>query len=227
MNEQIVEIYAKKQLDKIFLSRLKTQDRVVDEANIIYPIRLIDRLFKASRNEEPIDNYGHNRLDGVLLEELEMMKLITIDGELLYRDLYLLIIYVDNSVQTEMTDGTKLRLYTNSLLEGDNPRPMTAKAIKDISIDHIVPMCKLLQSKELPAMKAISEIIRDAFNGDHISGQNAAKWTSKSFDYLSTKTGFNTEENRTKLLNEIKALNPSYRLMELRENIARNRRLSD
>ncbi len=217
--KRIVEIYAKKQLDTIFLSRLKTQDRVYED--FIYPIKLIDRFFKERRPQENKTEDGKdNRLDELFLKELQEMQMILENGEvLLYENLYLLKIETcdnDYSVAVATTkDDNWHGLYTNTADDHEKPRRLIADMISKVSIDHIVPMHNLIRNANLTEFGSLSAKF----------GNDPAGWKGQNYIELSNK--YNCREFRNSLLTDLKALAPQYQLMELRENIKKNKKESE
>ena len=179
--------YKKGKLEKIFLSRLTTQDRVYE--NILYPARLLNKVFNNSPYKEQYKELlyyviGNARL--IIGKDGETKPLDDITGISIE-------ISQKNGVTVDCGTRTHLKLFT----EGKTGiiELSAKKGVQDLSLDHDTPLENIINAnaKAFPQLMKLSEIIashegcKSTDYRKHLSGaQNIKNWTKKVYNDCST-----------------------------------------
>lgn len=149
--KKIIQEYPKKDLLKVFSSRIKTQDRCY--ADIFFPIRFVTRVFREQNKQDIFRDWLGNLLNSIIVftekgtTSLSQISSLIIENEAVY------IITKDNTkemVYTKLSDNTTLI-------------PLKTNTLAQIAIDHDPPLYNIMISNknQLPIIYLISQKLRE------------------------------------------------------------------
>ena len=187
-----------------FKGRLRSQDRVSGD-KIWLPLSLISNIF-SKNNDDGFSGwldlltkniYIHykdkdNNIKSTLLEDIDYLRLKKRHDELF-------------NVFVKIKDKNGTYRVQTPTGEGNKKEPMIVSGIKDIAIDHIKPIDKILreQKRYLGNLETVSEFYKNRKqNGDNPENKKAAD------DFWTQNTNYDLEE----LYNELKLIHKEGRL---------------
>ena len=151
--------YSKKELEKNFLSRLKTQDRYYSE--ILYPIRFLFRVYR--------ERGQRNRITEIFTKTRNNIKIHLKENSINFSEIKELTInneHVFVTIKNGNIDHEHM-VYTKTS-EGSSLKPMVVNSLKNISIEHEPSLHKTLTSnvKTLSVINSISLELRKHITGN-------------------------------------------------------------
>ena len=198
------------ELERKFLFRLKTQDRIYSD--FVFPIRVLTKIL-SDQNEKTMPNWFY--------KGLQNMEIHTESRIFEFKQLTLLQIHSNGLVHVKFdNDDCFYTLYTQVARKNRPPRPMIVNALSDITIDHIIPMFRLFDNYETdyPYLTKLSNLILDwaeSYNGD-FTRKNTWRWSN---DFFMEKQDIICDPIfKVNLWKELEKMNPQYRLLERKEN---------
>lgn len=175
-----IQYYTRDDLRKNFRLRILTQDRIYENKDIFFPIRVISRLFTASgksENKESLAKLGIKRLSGEIpaLKEsfndwvkqlVDNVVFHTVNRDYILADIDGLIID-SKKEQAFIKVGNKKFELLSETVDGKNV-PMKVKSLSNIHLDHSYRMEDILNDYAgiLPTMKRLTEVIRETMRGE-------------------------------------------------------------
>lgn len=174
-----IQYYRSDDLRKIFRLRILTQDRISENYVIFFPIRIINRLFIASGEEEKmriLAQLGIKRLSGEVpsLKEsfndwvkqvVDNVVFHTVNRDYTLADIDGLII--DNKKEQAFIKVGNKKFELLSETADGKKIPMKVKSLSNIHLNHNYRMEDILNDYAgiLPTMKRLTEVIRETING--------------------------------------------------------------
>lgn len=180
--EAEIQTYDYEELENNFHFRLITQDRMSEGKNIFFPIDILKRLFRLSDKISQKDNYKwFNRwIDNCIAE----IKVNTDKGSYIMADLSefnaIIINTRTNEVTVTLQNGETALMQTYTAKELSPIRPMKAKMLRNIHIDHTPSISDILSknASELPALTKLTAIIRK------VASTKNLPFTTKNFSEI-------------------------------------------
>lgn len=178
---KLAQVYSKKDLEKNFSLRIKTQDRFYE--NIFFPIRFINRVFSLN-NERGLFNNWLNKL-------LNTITIYLKDNETTFQKITSIIL--ENDKVYIIQNGEKKLAYTK-LSDNITLLPFNLKGLNKISIDHDRSLFDVMNTNlsSLPTIIRITNELKKHIPGK-ITYQRLSKvsHSDKLNDFIKT---INTQE---------------------------------
>ena len=214
----IVATYTHDELCRRFLGRLKTQSRYYPEFKLLFPTRLMTKIFKNAHPNEWIKWLKNG------IENMHMLKDDTGNYESV-SNVKKLVIFSDGTVVVVQKDNSKFELMTRTavkrngrLEKGPIMKEKVKCGLRDISIDHIKPLENAIRenSASLMGLKKLMEIFKKFKNTYGVNPREERKWATDLFKQYQEE--FSTGEIRKLIINDLEKLNLEYELMDTCEN---------
>lgn len=183
-------------LKKNFWWRLVTQDRMGNNKDVFYPIRLLRRLFRVTGEYQWFNDLIYASIAGI--------RIMTDQGEVLFSDLNgtdtLSIDAVSGTVSVTLGDGRRVCVLTQTDVSGAAPVPMKAVSLNEIHIDHSPLISDILSDNRdrLPALTALTDMIKD------VAGRNRLNIVSGNFTRINGLVMDSCFEGMKKMIPELK-----------------------
>lgn len=207
---KLIDVLSKKTLVRVFKSRLKTQDRYYPQLKLFFPIRLINKIFRLAKSDV---------FEKWLLSELDEMRLLAETGEFQFKDVKTLSIYKNKKVVISLNDLTQFELYTFKN-DGKTRIPFCPESFRDVTIDHIVPIAKIMNSMKnnLPAFQQIAKLYEEGFAASEDT--DVRHWMRPFLE----KYGDEMKKISNSIMNDLNRMELKYVLMDRRENIRKGKK---
>ena len=218
-NEEIIATYNHEELVHRFRSRLTTQNRYYPVFNLLFPTRLLTRIFKRSRP---------NLWEQWLKKGIENIGILTGNGDkVLFSEVAGFEFLRNGIVIVIKRDGETLKMMTRTA-NGSIREERTECGLRDVSIDHVKPLENVLRENKgsFVGLNKLTTLFQK-FNHEN-SGKFKERaertWVNIFFknyrDVLDTKSMRDDfVEHDLMILNELE-----YELMDQRENARRGNR---
>lgn len=162
--------YEYEALEENLARRLLSQDRIYKE--IFFPIRLIKQLFYRSQKESERQGVSNGIYDWLqkkwVRNCIAEINIITDNGvftlgQLSEHDALTINPETNEVLIKHMDNDTSVRLLTYTEQEGENPVPLEANDLRQIEIDHVVLLHKILSDNiyELDGLVRLTEMMRE------------------------------------------------------------------
>lgn len=168
-NDGKIKKYDYPTLETKFYRRLTTQDRMNNDKEVFFPIRIIRDLFSLSETTLKGGFVGKGEykwfnkwIDNCIAE----IKVLTDKGTFIMAELSEYDTFIINTTTKEVTvtlqDGKTAKMLTPTEDESASPRLMEVEQLSNIHIDHTPLISNVLSDNilELPAMVKLTQIIR-------------------------------------------------------------------
>lgn len=218
-NEEVVATYNHEELVHRFRSRLTTQNRYYPRFNLLFPTRLLTKIFKRSRPnaweqwlEKGIENIG------ILKESGDKVLFSKVAGFEFLRN---------GTVIVTKRDGETFKMMTRTA-NGSVREERTERGLRDVSIDHITPLENVLRENKgsFVGLNKLTTLFSE-FNktaGRNFDERDEKDWVNVFFEaYRDELDGKDMRdafvEYDLKILKNLK-----YELMDRKENTRKGKR---
>lgn len=219
-NEEVVATYNHKELFNTFRSRLTTQNRYYPKFKLLFPTRLLTKIFKRSRPnaweqwlEKGIENIGILKEDG---------------GKIRFSEVTGLEFLRNGTVVVTKNDGKTFNMMTRTA-GGSIREARTKLGLRDVSIDHVNPLENVLREKQksLVGLKNLTVLFQE-FNHENngkFKERDEKAWFNVFFEAYRDKLGTKSMrddfvEHDLMILNELE-----YELMDRKENTRKGKKI--
>ena len=219
-NEEVVATYNHKELFNTFRSRLTTQNRYYPKFKLLFPTRLLTKIFKRSRPnaweqwlEKGIENIGILKEDG---------------GKIRFSEVTGLEFLRNGTVVVTKNDGKTFNMMTRNA-GGSIREARTKLGLRDVSIDHVNPLENVLREKQksLVGLKNLTVLFQE-FNHENngkFKERDEKAWVNVFFEAYRDKLGTKSMrddfvEHDLMILNELE-----YELMDRKENTRKGKKI--
>ena len=216
-DRMIVATYTHEELCRVFLGRLKTQSRYYPRFDILFPPRLITKIFKRCR-------HNTNTWINWLKSDIESMHILrdAACGFDRFSDIKKLEILADGTVVFTRNDGTSFEMMTRTA-NGAVVKEFVTRGLRDVSIDHVVPLENILRQNRnrLVGFTRLTELFSE-FNrasGGNLDARAEREWVNAFFEQY--RRVLDTDEMRTLIGQDLEILELEFELMDARENSIR------
>jgi hypothetical protein len=209
LDENIIRLYSRMDLIRIFSLRIKTQYRIYE--NVFYPIRFINRVFSVTNNRPVFKGWLTDLLNSITICLGE-------DNETTFFEISSLTI---RNGKTYISHKKTEKLAFTKLSDNKKTVPFNVKTLSKISIDHERSLFDIMNANitRLPIINQITEELKK-----HISGKISYQKLSKA-SHSDKLNGFLETINTENLLKELKLISSETRLqlMESSYNISKGK----
>lgn len=211
-NSVVVESYTHDELCRRLLARLKTQGRYYPRHKLLFPTRLITKIFRKQKK-----NAWRIWLDKGI-EATRILKSSNGDYVLL-SDVKELVINNDGTVRITPKIGPAFDMMTH-MAGGGIKKVFARQGFRSISIDHVKSLENVVGGKKgiLSGLKELTELFKSfASQYDAKLDERAERvWVNDFFAQF--KDALDTEAMRALLTADLQVLDLEYELMDIREN---------
>ncbi len=218
-NEEIIATYNHEELVHRFRSRLTTQNRYYPKFELLFPTRLLTKIFKRSRP---------NLWEQWLKKGIENIGILTGNGDKVrFSKVAEFEILRNGTVIVTKNDGGTFKMMTRTA-EGSIREERTKLGLHDVSIDHIKPLENVLREKQesLVGLKNLT-VLFQKFNHEN-SGKfkERAKRTWVNIFFKNYRDVLDTKSMRDDFVkHDLQILNElEYELMDRKENTRKGKR---
>lgn len=216
----VVATYTHDELCRVFLGRLKTQSRYYPGFRLLFPTRLLTKIFKYAHPNAWITWLKNG------IENMHMLKDENGHYEVV-SSVKKLVIFDDGTIAVTQKDNSIFELMTRTVvkrngrtLEGPIVKEKARRGLRDISIDHIRPLENVLRQSRthLMGLEKLTRLfwVFKRASGKHLDPRAEREWVNAFFEQY--RGELDTEEMRALIIEDLNALNMEYELMDTREN---------
>lgn len=223
--QAVIATYTHPKLTQAFMGRLKTQSRYYPKFNLLFPTRLLTKIFK--RTKRPKSNIWVEWLKS----DLKDMRILAVPfsdvGQLPFSDIRQLPFsvvrqfefYDDGTVLITTNDGRLFVMMTHTVRNGIK-KECAGRGLRDVSIDHAESLEKVL-SKNKNKLKGLGFLTGLFFEFEKLVGHKLNPrvendWLNnfyKQFQHV-----LDTDEMRARIADDLKMLDLKFELMDTIEN---------
>lgn len=208
----IAATYTHKELVRIFVGRLKTQSRWYPSFGLLFPTRLLTRIF---RNKRP--NAWIEWLKGGI-ENMRVLK--SANGAFVrFSEVTGMTIQCDGTVKVFTKSGASFNMMTRTAENGIDCEK-ALRGLRDVSIDHVVSLENVLRKNQgkLIGLRRLAELFASCKQecGIELDARSERTWVDDFFARF--KAFADTEEMRTLIISDLRVLDLEYELMDTHEN---------
>lgn len=218
-NEEIIATYNDKELFNRFRSRLTTQNRYYPKFKLLFPTRLLTKIFKRSRP---------NLWEKWLKKGIKNIGILTGNGDkVLFSDVAKFEVLRNGTIIVTKKDGGTFNMMTRTA-EGFIREERTKLGLYDVSIDHIKPLENILREKResLVVLKNLT-VLFQKFNHEN-SGKfkERAERTWVNIFFKNYRDVLDTKSMRDDFVkHDLQILNKlEYELMDRKENAIKGKK---
>lgn len=208
----IIATYSDKELHRAFMGRLKTQSRFYPKFELLFPTRLLTKIFKPCK---------HNPWIEWLKRDLANMRVLASNGMVVPFSSVRQFEFRDNGdVWVTRKDGSLFKMMTHTP-EGKRIEDVHAnRGLRDVSIDHVVPLEKILRKNKdaLRGLKRLTELFFEFKKviGRELNPRAEKDWVNDLYDHF--RRVLDTNEMRALIVHDLEILKLEYELMDTRYN---------
>jgi hypothetical protein len=209
-------IFDKETLIQNFKFRMLTQDRIY--GNVYFPVSFLKKLFYQEKESKAY-------FDSWILNQIEGIKLHVSENEsVFFRDIESIKINSEAKVFVKFS-SKEVRLYTEDGY-GEKMKPIISKTLRNIAIDHIIPM-KIILSSNIGNLKALKNIT-DCFVATKIlkgSGKELLKSAKTAGNFI-LEEGIISKSDIENIKVDLEFVDKQIdlQLMDSRENLKKNKK---
>lgn len=210
----VIATYTHNELARAFMGRLKTQSRYYPRFKLLFPPRLLTKMFKRCRRNAWIE---------WLKNDLAEMRILSRNAfTVSFSDTKQFEFCEDGTVIVTRNDGTIFEMMTRTA-EGGIQKEYATRGLRDVSIDHVVPLENILRQNK-DQLKGLSELTSLFFEfnknvGANIDPRAEREWVNEFFERH--REYLDTDNMRSKIEQDLVILEMEYELMDTRENSIR------
>lgn len=218
-NDAVIATYTHSELTRAFMGRLKTQSRYYPKSGLLFPTRLLTKIFKHSKRNIWIE---------WLKSDLKDMLLLAKGGlRISFSDVKQFEFHGDGTVLITKSDGATVIMMTHTA-DGKNIIIEQAKrGLRDVSIDHVKSLEGVLRRKKdsLSGLRQITELFFEFEKsvGCKLNPRAEKDWANDF--YRQYRHILDTDEMRDLVVSDLKSLELEYELMDTRENAKKGKRI--
>jgi len=210
--DAVIATYTHVELVRVFMGRLKTQSRWYPGFGLLFPTRLMTRIFKKKRPNGWVEWLTRG------IENMRVLK--SADGGFIrFSEVAGMTIRGDGTVKVLTNTGASFDMMTRT----ENKRIVCEKALRglrDISIDHINSLESVMRKNKnkLPGLRRLTEIFEVYKHecGVGLDERAERTWVNDFFDRF--KAVLDTDQMRALLIGDLRVLDLEYELMDTCEN---------
>lgn len=209
----VVAEYTHVELCRAFMGRLKTQSRYYPDLGILFPTRLMTRMFRRWRSNVWIEWLKSDIADMHILKDDR-------GGFVRFSDVAYMTIRQDGGVYVKTSRGESFQLMTRKAEGKSIVYEQALRGLRDISIDHIVPLKEVFRKDQqnLLGLRRLSELLqsyKQECNG--MLNERAERTWIDGF-IIRYEDELNSKELQRTLVNDLNRLDLKFELMDMREN---------
>lgn len=218
LSDTIVATYNHDELRRVFESRLKTQSRYYPRFKLLFPPRLITRIFRQSQN---------TAWSAWLREGVENMRILTsCEGtEESFSNVKKIEITGDGTVIVTTRNNSSFEMWTRTA-DGRIVKQIARQGLRDISIDHIKPFERVLctAKAQLRGLKRLTDlfVMYKRLSTRRPDERTERVWVDDFFK--SYKGELDTNNMRSLIEGDLRILKHDYELMDCHENSKKGKR---
>ena len=207
----IAATYTHNELARAFMGRLKTQSRYYPRFKLLFPPRLLTKIFKHCKRNAWIEWLKNDLVDMRILSQNT--------SPVSFSDIKKFEFCEDGTVAVTRNDGMSFKMMTHTA-EGGIMEECAKRGLRDVSIDHVVPLETILRRNK-DRLKGLSELtslfVEFSKNVNaNIDPRAEREWVNEFFDRY--REHLDTDSMRTKIEQDLAILELEYELMDTREN---------
>jgi len=200
VNKAKSDVFYKDDLIKNFQFRITTQDRIY--GNVFFPISFLKKLFYYNDERDFFDKWTKNQIENIKLH--------------ISNDKYVLLKKVEKlefeNNKVYISYGSKKDELLSEVIDSDIKMPIERNSLRNVVIDHIVPMKKILSSNRFEGLSFITDKIRSC---EHFSKKLSGKDLLKNVK----EVGNRLLEEDLFLVDKLEYLKKDLELISGRENL--------
>ena len=211
MDEEIIATYTHQELARAFMGRLKTQSRYYPKFDLLFPPRLLTKMFKRSKRNIWIEWLKHD------LEDMRI--LVSNDSPVPFSDVRRFEFHGDGTVLITKNDGRTFEMMTRTA-DGGIAKEFARRGLRDVSIDHVEPIEKVLRRNmdRLGGLRQLTELFHafEKLVARKLDPRAEKDWVGAFYDQHRQRLG--TDEMRDLIVSDLKILDLEFELMDTRYN---------
>ena len=210
-SQAVIATYTHQDLARAFMGRLKTQSRYYPKFNLLFPTRLLTKIFKRTKRNIWVE---------WLKSDLKDMRiLVSNDSSVPFSDVRQFEFKGDGTVLITTNDGGDFIMMTHKAGKGIK-KEIARRGLRDVSIDHAESLEKVL-SKNRNKLKGLELLTRLFFEfeklvGNKLNPRVENDWLNNF--YKQFRHVLDTDEMRVRIVADLKMLDLKFELMDTCEN---------
>ena len=220
-NDAVIATYTHQELARAFMGRLKTQSRYYPKFGLLFPTRLLTKIFKHSKRNIWIEWLKSDLKDMLILAKV--FELPIAKGGLLkisFSNVKQFEFHGDGTVLITKSDGATVIMMTHTA-DGKNIMIEKAKrGLRDVSIDHVKSLEGVLRRNKnrLSGLRRITELFFEFEKSvcRKLNPRAEKDWVNDF--YRQYRHILDSDEMRALVASDLNLLELEYELMDTREN---------
>ena len=204
----IIATYSDKELHRVFMGRLKTQSRYYPKIELLFPTRLLTKIFKRCKRNPWIE---------WLKRDLANMRILMSNGGVaLFSEVQQIEICGGGTVLITKKDGTAFEMMTHTADGKKIEKEFVERGLRDVSIDHVEPLEKVLRKNKdaLRGLRRLTELFFEFEKviGHKLNSRAEMNWVNDLYDHF--RRELDTDEIRALIVHDLENLKLEYELMD-------------
>lgn len=210
-----IAVYTHSELKRAFIGRLKTQSRYYPVFDLLFPTRLLTKIFRNSRG---------NKWKNWMEEDLMNMQILTSGrSSVKFSEVRQFRFLSDGMVLVATKEGLEFEMMTHTPDRSRIVKEEARQGLRDVSIDHIVPLEVVLRQKrdELEGLRCLTDLFWEYCKkiGRDLNPRSEREWANDFYRQLCVCG--HVDNIRELIARDLEKLDLKYELMDTRYNTIR------
>lgn len=215
-----IAVYTHSELKRAFIGRLKTQSRYYPVFDLLFPTRLLTKIFRNSRGNE-----WKNWME----EDLMNMQVLTSGrSSVKFSEVRQFRFLSDGTMLVATKEGLEFEMMTHTPDRSRIVKEEARQGLRDVSIDHIVPLEVVLHQKkdELKGLRCLTDLFWEYCNkiGRDLHPRSEREWANDFYRQLCVCG--HVDNIRELIARDLEKLDLKYELMDTRYNAIRGNEIN-
>ena len=215
---EVIATYTQKELVRAFMGRLKTQSRYYPRFDLLFPTRLLTKIFKGHKSDKWIE---------WLKSDLKDMRiLMPNNASVSFMDIKQFEFYGNGTVLITKNDGAVFEMMTHTENCKKIVKEEAKRGLRDISIDHVKPLEDVLRRNKdrLNGLRRLTELFWEFEKeiGRKLKPRVEKDWVNDFYDQF--RLVLDTDDMRTLITEDLNILDLEYELMDTTYNTIKGKR---
>lgn len=215
---EVVATYTQKELARAFMGRLKTQSRYYPRFDLLFPTRLLTKIFKG-RKSDPWIEWLKSDLN-------DMRILMPNNASVSFTGIEQFEFYGNGTVVITKNDGVVFEMMTHTENCKKIVKEEAKRGLRDISIDHVKPLEEVLRRNKdrLNGLRRLTELFWEFEKeiGRKLNPRAEKDWVNDFYNQF--RPVLDTDDMRTLIAEDLNILDLEYELMDTTYNTMKGKR---
>ena len=217
-NDAVIATYTHPELARAFMGRLKTQSRYYPKSGLLFPTRLLTKIFRHSKRNIWIEWLRSDLKDMLILAEGGL--------KMSFSEVKQFEFHGDGTVLITKSDGATVIMMTHTADGKDIIIEQAKRGLRDVSIDHVKSLEGVLRRNKnrLSGLRRITELFFEFEKsvGFKLNPRAEKDWANDFYDQF--RPVLDTDDMRSLIAEDLNILDLEYELMDTTYNTIKGKR---